>query len=120
MECLSEFALVALGPSCHSSQRKNAFAGPKLSRWTVPSFPSGWTTWRGLRSLAREGCVEGEQQLAKLLLRFQDAVQRLLRSFADHLKPGHVRRIHVGAVDHVGHSQEAYRRTWGASQAQGP
>ncbi|CAK9074467.1 unnamed protein product [Durusdinium trenchii] len=54
----------------------------------------------------------GASQLAKLLRRFQEAVERPLKSFSDHLKPALARRIHVGTMDLMGSSHEAYRRTF--------
>eukprot|EP00913_Durusdinium_trenchii_P010302 g9662.t1 len=42
----------------------------------------------------------------------QEAVERPLKSFSDHLKPALARRIHVGTMDLMGSSHEAYRRTF--------
>ncbi|CAJ1379079.1 unnamed protein product, partial [Effrenium voratum] len=54
----------------------------------------------------------GDEKLAELLLRYQEAVERPLQAFSQHLKPALARRIHVGTMDYMGGSHESYRRTF--------
>ncbi|CAL1142307.1 unnamed protein product [Cladocopium goreaui] len=66
--------------------------------------------------LVRDGSAGGdpgsESQLSEFLRRFQAAVEAPLKSFSNHLKPALARRIHVGTMDYMGGSHEAYRRTF--------
>lgn len=91
----------------------------------VMSSKTWW--WAGLRSLVKNlfdlKQVEksdlpkkmddlSESQLSEFLRRFQAAVEAPLKSFSNHLKPALARRIHVGTMDYMGGSHEAYRRTF--------
>eukprot|EP00441_Pelagodinium_beii_P010323 CAMPEP_0197689092 /NCGR_PEP_ID=MMETSP1338-20131121/106364_1 /TAXON_ID=43686 ORGANISM="Pelagodinium beii, Strain RCC1491" /NCGR_SAMPLE_ID=MMETSP1338 /ASSEMBLY_ACC=CAM_ASM_000754 /LENGTH=71 /DNA_ID=CAMNT_0043271395 /DNA_START=158 /DNA_END=370 /DNA_ORIENTATION=- len=53
-----------------------------------------------------------QNKLLELLIRLQDAVERPLEAFSEHLKPALWRRIHVGTMDYMGGSHESYRRTF--------